>query len=217
MLNGKGVEIFWVDELLSIGMNCTELEISLDDAIRAIQQLKEPHNRLFIEQAADLLASCFQAGNKLILAGNGGSLMDASHFAEELTGIFRQKRKALPAIVLSEPGHMSCVANDIGYDWVFSRGVEAFGKPGDLFIGLTTSGKSPNIINAFLRAKELGLKTIAFLGKDGGNLLGQADLELIIGGFRYSDRIQEAHMTAIHLIIQLMEQKLFAPQPLVYA
>ncbi len=191
-------------------MNSNELVASIDDAIRAVEQLKEPHNMRFIEQAAELIASSFQAGGKLILAGNGGSLMDASHFAEELTGIFRKKRKALPAIVLSEPGHMSCVANDIGYDYVFSRGVEAFGRPEDVFIGLTTSGKSPNIIHAFLRAKELGLKTIAFLGKDGGLLKGQADLELIIGGFSYSDRIQEAHMTAIHLIIQLMEQRLFS-------
>jgi len=192
-------------------MNRNDLETAIDDATRAVQQLKLGHNMLFIEQAADLIASTFQAGNKLILAGNGGSLMDAGHFAEELTGVFRHKRQALPAIVLSEPGHMSCVANDIGYTEVFSRGVEAFGKPGDLFVGLSTSGNSPNIIYAFERAKELGLKTIAFLGKDGGKLLGQADLELVIGGFRYSDRIQEAHMTAIHLIIQCMEAKLFAP------
>ncbi len=190
-----------------------ELEASLDDAITAIQQLKSEESMRFIEQASDLIASCFSKGNKLILAGNGGSLCDASHFAEELTGLFRDKRRALPAIVLSEPGHITCTANDIGFDWVFARGLEAFAKEGDIFIGLTTSGKSPNIINAFLRAKELGLQTIAFLGKDGGLLKGNADLELIIKGFRYSDRIQEAHMTAIHIIIQLMEHKLFAREP----
>lgn len=189
-----------------------ELEKSLDDAIKAIEQLKDETNMLFIQQAAHLLAKSFAAGNKLILAGNGGSLCDASHFAEELTGLFRHKRKALPAIVLSEPGHITCTANDIGFDWVFSRGVEAFGKPGDVFIGLTTSGNSLNIVNAFQRAKELGLKTVAFLGKTGGILKGVADLELIIGGFRYSDRIQEAHMAAIHIIIELMERELFANQ-----
>jgi D-sedoheptulose 7-phosphate isomerase len=193
-----------------------ELETALNDAILSIQQLKSDENRLFIQQSARLLASRFAHGNKLILAGNGGSLCDASHFAEELTGIFRNKRQALPAIVLSEPGHMSCVGNDLGFDMVFSRGVEAFGKPGDVFIGLTTSGKSPNIVNAFKTAKDLGLHTIAFLGKDGGQLKGVADLELIISGFRYSDRIQEAHMTAIHIIIQLMESELFAPQRVLY-
>lgn len=186
-----------------------ELETSLDDAIVAIQQLKTPQNRLFIQQAAHMLASCFAKGNKLILAGNGGSLCDASHFAEELTGLFREKRRALPAIVLSEPGHITCTANDIGFDHVFSRGIEAFGKAGDIFIGLTTSGNSPNIVHAFMRAKELGLGTISFLGKEGGVLKGIADLELLISGFRYSDRIQEAHMTAIHIIIELMERELF--------
>ncbi len=186
-----------------------ELEASLEDAISAIKQLQSEESLRFIEQAADRIATCFSRGNKLILAGNGGSLCDASHFAEELTGQFREIRRALPAIVLSEPGHITCTSNDIGFDWVFARGVEAFAKPGDIFIGLTTSGKSVNIINAFLKAKELGLETIAFLGKDGGLLKGVADLELIISGFRYSDRIQEAHMTAIHIIIQLMEQKLF--------
>jgi D-sedoheptulose 7-phosphate isomerase len=187
-----------------------ELETSLHDAVASIEQLKLEHNMLFIQQTAHLLATCFAKGNKLILAGNGGSLCDASHFAEELTGVFRKKRKALPAIVLSEPGHLSCVGNDLGFDQVFARGVEAFGKPGDVFIGLSTSGMSPNIIQACEKAKELGLHTVAFLGKDGGKLLGVCDLQLVISGFRYSDRIQEAHMTAIHIIIELMECELFA-------
>lgn len=189
-----------------------ELETSLNDALKAIEQLQSEANMLFIQQAAHLLASCFARGNKLILAGNGGSLCDASHFAEELTGLFRDTRRALPAIVLSEPGHLTCTGNDMGFEWVFSRGIEAFGKPGDVFIGLTTSGNSPNIVHAFQRAKELGLHTVSFLGKDGGKLKGVADLELIIKGFRYSDRIQEAHMTAIHIIIELMERELFEKQ-----
>lgn len=185
------------------------LENSIDDAVLAIQQLKEEKQLLFIEMAASLLAATFSAGNKVIIAGNGGSLCDAAHFAEELTGLFRSKRRALPAIVLSEPGHLTCTANDIGFDWVFARGVEAFGKPGDLFVGLTTSGNSQNIIHAFSKAKELGLKTISFLGKDGGVLKGVADLEMLITGFSTSDRIQEAHMTAIHTIIELAELELF--------
>ncbi len=183
---------------------------SLQDCIQAARKLDEPKARTFMQQAAELLAETFEQGNKVIIAGNGGSLCDASHFAEELTGFFRGPRKALPAIALSEPGHLTCTANDLGFEWVFSRGVEAFGKPNDLFIGLTTSGNSVNIINAIDAAKRLGLRTILFLGKDGGKLKGQADLEWIVDGFSTSDRIQEAHMAAIHVIIQGAEHLLFS-------
>lgn len=185
---------------------------SVSDSVAAVQQLLLPQSILFMEQAAQLLTNTFTKGNKLLIAGNGGSLCDASHFAEELTGIFRSVRPALPAIVLSEPGHLSCVGNDLGYDVVFSRAIEAHGVPGDLFIGLTTSGKSLNIIKAFETAKRLGLRTAAFLGKDGGKLKGFADIELLITGFSTSDRIQEAHMTAIHVIIEMMEYMLFPTQ-----
>ncbi len=181
----------------------------IEDAKRALEQLSAPSALEFIEQGALMLAACFQTGSKVIIAGNGGSLCDASHFAEELTGVFRKKRRALPAIALSEPGHLSCVANDLGYDQVFSRAIEAYGARGDVFIGLSTSGNSPNIVRAFERARELGLHTVAFLGKDGGTLKGFANLELLIEGFDYSDRIQEAHMTAIHMMIELVEELLF--------
>ena len=187
----------------------SSIQKSLEDSHRAIEQLQEEKNILFIERAAALIAETFRAGGKLIIAGNGGSLCDGSHFAEELTGIFRKKRKALPAIVLSEPGHLTCTANDLGYEWVFARGVEAFGKPNDIFVALTTSGKSPNLIRACETAKDLGLKVITFLGKEGGQMLGMGDLELLISGFSTSDRIQEAHMTAIHIIIELIEAHLF--------
>ncbi|MCB1114255.1 MAG: SIS domain-containing protein [Chlamydiia bacterium] len=179
-------------------------------SVEAIEVLKQESNLQFIEDFARLLAETFKRGGKLIVAGNGGSLCDAMHFAEELTGYFRKKRKALPAIVLSEPGHMSCVGNDAGFDTVFSRGVEAFGKPEDLFCGLTTSGNSPNIVLAHEAAKKQGLKTVLFLGKGGGKLKGKADLELSINGFETSDRIQEAHMAAIHIVIQRMETLLFS-------
>lgn len=181
----------------------------VEDSVRAIEQLKEPKGLAFMDQAAKAIAECFASGNKVLIAGNGGSLCDAAHFAEELTGFFRGHRRALPALVLSEPGHLSCVGNDLGFDSVFSRGVEAFGKAGDIFIGLTTSGNSPNIIKAVEAAQERQLKTIAFLGKGGGKLKGVADLELCIEGFSTSDRIQEAHMTAMHLIIEIVEYYLF--------
>ena len=182
---------------------------AVKDSIRALQQLEEPSALSFIEKSALAIAACFQGGGKLIIAGNGGSLCDASHFAEELTGFFRHHRRALPAIALSEPGHLTCVGNDIGFEHVFARGVEAYGKRGDLFIGLTTSGNSPNIVFAFEKAHEMGLSTMAFLGKGGGKLKGQADLELIIDGFETSDRIQEAHMAAIHIMIEVVEELLF--------
>lgn len=183
------------------------------DCVRAIELLQKKHALDFMEQVSQAIANCFERGNKIILAGNGGSLCDAAHFAEELTGQFRRPRQALPAIALSDPGHLTCVANDFGFDFVFSRGVEAFGKPGDLFIGLTTSGNSPNIIRAFEEAKRRKLETVAFLGKGGGQLKGIADFELIIDGFSTSDRIQEAHMAAIHIIIEQVEELLFFTTP----
>jgi D-sedoheptulose 7-phosphate isomerase len=182
---------------------------AVKESVSALEQLARPSSLAFIEKGALTLAACFQSGGKVLIAGNGGSLCDASHFAEELTGIFRKKRRALPAIALSEPGHLTCVGNDLGFEHVFARGIEAYGKKEDVFVGLTTSGNSPNMVLAFERAKEMGLATLAFLGKGGGKLKGQADLELIIEGFETSDRIQEAHMAAIHIMIQSVEELLF--------
>lgn len=183
--------------------------LSIKEGVQAVEQLMQPDKVAFIEKGASLIAETIVSGHKLLIAGNGGSLCDANHFAEELAGYFRNKRVALPALCLSEPGFLSCVANDAGFDEVFSRGIEALGKKGDLFVGLTTSGNSKNLIRAFERAKERGLTTMAFLGKGGGKLKGVADLELIIEGFSFSDRIQEAHMTAIHIMIEMVEEILF--------
>ena len=183
---------------------------SVAEAVKAAEALKSEEALQFIEEAAKRIAQCFQSGGKLLIAGNGGSLCDAMHFAEELTGQFRSERGALPAIALADPGHISCVANDLGFERVFSRGVEAFGKTGDIFVALTTSGNSPNIHLAIAQAKEMGLMTIAFLGKCGGAMRGQADLEWIVSGFQYSDRVQEAHMAAIHIIIEMVEEELFS-------
>lgn len=184
---------------------------SVGDGIRAIELLKQPQGLAFIESAARRIAECFEDGRKILIAGNGGSLCDAMHFAEELTGQFRKKRRALPAIALSDPGHMSCVGNDMGFDQVFARGVEALGQPGDIFIPMTTSGNSANLVEAVKMANVKQLYTIAFLGKSGGQLKGLCDLEWIVSGFTYSDRVQEAHMAAIHIIIEMVEQLLFSP------
>ncbi|MCH9612700.1 MAG: Phosphoheptose isomerase [Chlamydiia bacterium] len=182
---------------------------SVNECLEACQFMKTTESIAFMAQVAAHLANSFLSGNKVLIAGNGGSLCDAMHFAEELTGYFRHKRPALPAISLSDSGHMSCVGNDVGFDQVFARGVEALGKKGDIFVALTTSGNSQNLIEAVAKAKEQGLYTIGFLGKKGGALKDLCDLCWIVPGFSYSDRIQEVHMAAIHIVIELLEQKLF--------
>lgn len=181
------------------------------DSVEAVKQLTQPHAIDFMELAAELISKSLRSDGKVLVAGNGGSLCDAMHFAEELTGYFRQKRPALPAIALADPAHLTCVGNDAGFETVFSRSVEALGRAGDVLILLTTSGNSPNIQLAVEAAKQGGLKTIAFLGKGGGKLKGSCDLELIIEGFPTSDRIQEAHMAAMHMIIEVVECHLFSP------
>ena len=182
---------------------------SVQTSIQAVEKLLEEKALIFIEKVAHMIADAFNTNNKIIIAGNGGSLCDSIHFAEELTGFFRQERKALPAIALSDVGLLSCIGNDMGYEYVFSRGVEAYGQKDDVFIALTTSGNSLNLINAVDAAKKRELKTISFLGKDGGKLKDQSDLEWIVDGFKTSDRIQEAHMAAIHIIIEMIEEIIF--------
>jgi D-sedoheptulose 7-phosphate isomerase len=183
---------------------------SVHQAIQATNFLENPQSLQFIENVSLMIAQAYKNGNKILIAGNGGSLCDAMHFAEELTGFYREKRKAFPAIALSDPGHLTCVGNDIGFDFVFSRAVEALGKAGDVLIVLTTSGNSQNLILALNTAKLLGLKTVAFLGKTGGKAKEMADLEWIVEGFSTSDRIQEAHMAAIHIIIEMVEKLLLS-------
>ncbi|NQV17576.1 MAG: D-sedoheptulose 7-phosphate isomerase [Armatimonadetes bacterium] len=164
----------------------------------------------FIKTAniSELIAKTFQNGGKVLICGNGGSAADAMHFAEEFTGRFRKSRKALPVIALTDPSHITCVGNDFGFEEIFSRGVEAFGKKKDILIGLSTSGNSENIIRAFQKAKEIKMTTISLLGKDGGKLKGFCDYEFIIPA-QTSDRIQELHMTILHVIIEGVERILF--------
>lgn len=184
------------------------INVSLCSALQTIQMLQSTQSVHFIYQAAEMIAKAFQEGNKILVAGNGGSLCDAMHFCEELTGFFRKKRKALPAIPLSDPGHLTCVSNDADFGEVFARGIQAYGKEGDIFIGLSTSGNSENIVRAIYSAKMQKLRTIAFTGKSGGRIHKLCDLELLIDS-NCSARIQEAHMTAIHIIIEGIERILF--------
>jgi D-sedoheptulose 7-phosphate isomerase len=160
-----------------------------------------------IEAAAGMMANSIRNGGKIIACGNGGSHCDAMHFAEELTGKFRNERKALPAIAISDPTHISCVGNDFGFDRVFSRYVEGLGKPDDVLLGLSTSGTSENVINAVNAAKDKNMKVVALTGKDGGQLGEMADIEIRVPHMGYADRIQEVHIKIIHIIILLIEQK----------
>lgn len=170
--------------------------------------IKEEEGRRETEKVAKELADVFTKGNKVLICGNGGSNCDALHFAEEFTGRFRGDRKALPAIAISDSSHITCVGNDYGFDYIFSRGVEAYGKEGDMFFGISTSGNSPNVIKAVEAAKKLGMKTCVLLGKDGGKLKGMCDYEFIIPG-KTSDRIQEIHMMILHIIIEGVERIMF--------
>ncbi|MBN2857380.1 MAG: SIS domain-containing protein [Candidatus Delongbacteria bacterium] len=151
------------------------------------------------------LVRAFDSGKKVMICGNGGSMTDAMHFAEELTGRFRSDRKALPAISISDPSFITCAANDFGFDEIFARGVEAYGNSGDVFIGLSTSGNSPNIIKAFEKAKMLRMNTVLLLGKDGGKLRSKAGHEIVINA-KTSDRIQEIHMLILHIIVEGVEK-----------
>lgn len=180
-------------------------EITLELLKKFIEEEKE---RKETEKVAKELADIFMKGNKVLICGNGGSNCDALHFAEEFTGRFRKDRRALPAIALSDSSHITCVGNDYGFDYIFSRGVEAFGKEGDMFIGISTSGNSANVIKAVEAAKKMGIKTCVLLGKDGGTLKDQCDYEFIIPG-ETSDRIQEIHMAILHIIIEGVERIMF--------
>ncbi|GDY27821.1 MULTISPECIES: D-sedoheptulose 7-phosphate isomerase [unclassified Agarivorans] len=159
-----------------------------------------------IEQAARMLADSFKQQGKVLACGNGGSHCDAMHFAEELTGRYRENRPAYPAIAISDPSHLSCVSNDYGYEFVFSRYLEGLGQPGDVLFGISTSGNSGNIVKAIEMAKTKGMKVIILSGKDGGKMAGQADVEIRVPHFGFADRIQEIHIKVIHILIQLIEK-----------
>jgi D-sedoheptulose 7-phosphate isomerase len=162
-----------------------------------------------IEKAADVLVDALKKGNKILSCGNGGSHCDAMHFAEELSGRYRENRPALAAMAISDPSHISCVSNDFGYNYIFSRFIEGLGNKGDVLVGISTSGNSANIIEAVKAAQLKGMEVILLTGKDGGQLAGYGCHEIRVDHFGYADRIQEIHIKVIHILIQLIESKLF--------
>jgi D-sedoheptulose 7-phosphate isomerase len=159
-----------------------------------------------VEAAGDLMSKSLKAGGKIISCGNGGSMCDAMHFAEELSGRYRENRSSLSAISISDPSHITCVGNDYGFDFVFSRFVEGVGKSGDVLLGISTSGNSANVIEAAKAAKAKGMRVICLTGKDGGKLAPLCDVEVRVPWMKYADRIQEVHIKVIHSLIDYIER-----------
>ena len=168
--------------------------------------LGDEDNIARIEECGDLLVNAFQNGGKVLSCGNGGSMSDAMHFAEELTGRFRDDRAPLPALALSDPSYLTCVANDYGFDEVFSRAVKALGNKGDVLLAISTSGNSENVYRAVQAAKENGMAVIGLTGKTGGKIGPLCDLEVRAPFSEYADRAQELHIKIIHCLIYYVEQ-----------
>lgn len=181
----------------------------LSEASELIQWLQRTKSeQAKIEQIARAMLNCLRAGGRILSCGNGGSMCDAMHFAEELSGRYRKDRPALAAMAISDPSHLTCVANDFGFDQVFARGVEAWGRAGDVLIGFSTSGNSPNVIAAAEKAREKEMRVIGLLGRDGGKLRPLCDLSIVVPA-QTSDRIQEIHIKIVHIVIELVERELF--------
>lgn len=184
------------------------IKSELEQASLVLHQfIQDPKNIALIEQGASLFAQTIQQGGKIICCGNGGSHCDAMHFAEELSGRYRHNRPALPALAISDPSHLSCVGNDFGYDYVFSRFIEGLGNPGDALLAISTSGNSANVIEAVNMARKKDMKVIALTGKDGGKLGPLADVEIRVFHQGYADRVQEIHIKVIHILILLIEKQ----------
>ena len=168
--------------------------------------LADENNFKNIEAAGKLMVTALQNGKKIISCGNGGSMSDAMHFAEELSGRYRNDRKALAAVSISDPTHISCVGNDYGYEFIFSRYLEALGNEGDVLLGISTSGNSKNVLNAIEAAKKKGIKIVGLTGKDGGKMDGLCDVEIRAPHSKYADRAQEIHIKCIHSLIDFIER-----------
>lgn len=168
--------------------------------------LADPAHLAALESVARHLANTLQQGKKIITCGNGGSHCDAMHFAEELSGRYRENRPPLAALAISDPAHLTCTANDFGYEEVFARYVEALGQPGDVLVCITTSGNSANLLRAAERAREKGLTVLGLTGNQGGKLAPLCHHELRVPYEGYADRIQEMHIKLIHILIMLIEK-----------
>ena len=184
------------------------IEQELRESARVLEEfLNNPAHLEAIAQATQVMIRAIRQGGKIIACGNGGSHCDAMHFAEELSGRYREERRALPAIAISDVSHISCVGNDYGYDAIFSRFVEGLGRPGDVLLAISTSGNSANVLAAARTARQQQMPVVALTGKDGGELAKLADVEVRVPHHGYADRIQEVHIKVIHVMIMLIEQE----------
>lgn len=180
----------------------------LEEAQLLLQTCLQDENFVMnIDAAKDFMVSSIKSGGKILSCGNGGSMCDAMHFAEEMTGCFREKRKALPAIAISDSSHITCVANDYGFEAIFSRYVEAVGQKEDVLFAISTSGNSPNVVKAAETALQQGMKVVALTGKTGGRLADLATVEVRVPHQGYADRIQEMHIKVIHILIDQIESQ----------
>ncbi len=167
--------------------------------------IADPSNFEKIKKAGDTIIASIKKGGKVISCGNGGSMSDAMHFAEEMTGRFRENRGPIPAVAISDPAHITCIANDYGYDYIFSRYVESIGRPGDVLLAISTSGNSQNVINAVLAAKANKMFVVGLTGKSGGKMAEMVDLEIRTPMSNWADRVQEIHIKIIHSLIHYIE------------
>lgn len=183
---------------------------AFDDAHATLNAfLADPSCLAGVRQFVTAASKTLKNGGLLMSCGNGGSMCDAMHFAEEWTGRFRKDRAALPAIAFSDPSQLTCIANDFGFDEVFARSVEAYGKKGDMLVAITTSGGSPNILKALELAKKRGITTVGLLGKGGGKAKALCDVSIVVPLATTSDRIQEIHIKVLHIVIEAVEREMF--------
>lgn len=190
-------------------MSESTVRAALQDAHKALSALLENEETILaISEAGHLIAESQRAGGTVFSCGNGGSLCDAMHFAEEMTGRFRQNRRPYRAQAISDVAHMACVANDFGYTEVFSRWVEAYAGANDVLLAITTSGTSANVIAAAKVARQKGAKVIALTGRAGTPITELADIAIVTPAFAWADRVQEMHIKVIHILIELVEREL---------
>lgn len=189
-------------------MSQKQIADQFSEAFEILQKFNTPENFEKIELAGKTMVTAIQSGGKIISCGNGGSMCDAMHFAEELTGRYRDDRAAIPAISISDPSHISCVGNDYGFDFIFSRYVEAVGTNNDVLLAISTSGNSKNVLNAIEVARKKGMKVVGLTGKTGGLIANLCDVEIRAPHSEYADRAQEIHIKVIHSLIGYIENNL---------
>ncbi len=190
-------------------MSISHVQNALTEARWALDALIANESAMqAVADAGHLMAQTIAAGGKIMSCGNGGSLCDAMHFAEEMTGRYRQNRRAYAAVAIADASHLACVGNDYGYDYVFSRYVEAHGRPGDVLLAITTSGTSRNVLKAVEAARERGVKVVAMTGRAGSPVTEAADISIVTPAGKWADRVQELHIKCIHIMIELVEREL---------